>query len=132
MAVDISTICSSCITAFESVRIPATIMPSPLLYTGCLMKPGISPMMVTSNIITRQTEAGAPYGPNADGSKNVSEAMEMIRVEEIMKAVRDDGQVQVVIPPGTIQFLGTGANSGGPVTVTGTNLNFITGIGTMV
>ena len=58
--------------------------------------------------------------------------MEMIRVEEIMKGIRDDGQVQIAIPPGAIQFLGTGANSGGPVTVTGCNINFISGVGTLV
>lgn len=127
-----STMCSLVSNALESFRTPATILPGPITYMGCVSKPGVSPMLVASKIISRQSEAGAPYGPLADGSANVSEAMEAIRVEELINAVHFDGQVQVSIPPGAIQFFGGGANGGGPVTVTGTNINFVTGVGTMV
>ena len=125
-------ICDLVLGAVENVRIPATLLPSPLLYTGSLCKPGISPMLVASKIISRQSEAGAPYGPMADGSANVAEAMEVIRVEEIIKAIHDDGQIQISIPPGGIMVMGAGANAGGPVTVTGINTNFVSGIGTLV
>ena len=125
-------ICDSISSVFESIRIPATILPAELVYMGCMAKPGVSPMLVTSNIISRQSEAGAPYGPNEDGSKNISETMEMIRVEEIMKALRNDGQIQIAIPPGAIQVTATGGNAGGPVTVVGTNINFVSGVGTLI
>lgn len=128
----IMSICDLVLEAVENVRIPATLLPSPLLYTGSLFKPGISPMLVASKIISRQTEAGAPYGPMADGSTNVAEAMEVIRVEEIIKAIHDDGQIQISIPPGGIMVTGAGANAGGPVSITGTNTNFVSGIGTLV
>ena len=128
----IMSICDLVLGAVENVRIPATLLPSPLLYTGSLCKPGISPMLVASKIISRQSEAGAPYGPMADGSANVAEAMEVIRVEEIIKAIHDDGQIQVSIPPGGIMVMGAGANAGGPVSITGTNTNFVSGIGTLV
>lgn len=129
---DVSSICGMVTSTLESVRIPATILPGPLLYGGCMARPGISPMLVTSNIISRQTEAGAPYGPNEDGSKNIAEAMEAIRVDEIMKAIQFDSQVQIAIPPGLIQFVGTGTSPVGPVTVTGFNVNFVSGVGTIV
>lgn len=129
---DIMSICDSVTSVLESVRVPATILPAPLLYGGCMARPGVSPMLVTSNIISRQTEAGAPYGPNEDGSKNIAEAMEAIRIDEIMKAIHFDGQVQIAIPPGAIQFMGTGTCPTGPVTVTGFNVNFVSGVGTFI
>ena len=128
----ILSICETVTSLIDSIRIPATILPAPLVYMGNMAKPGISPMMVASKIISRQSEAGAPYGPNADGSANVAEAMEAIRVEEIINAIRDDGQIQISIPPGAIQFTGSGGNAGGPVTVVGTNINFISGVGMLL
>lgn len=128
----ILSICDLVTSTIESARLPATLLPPPLLYMGSFGKPGVSPMLVASKIISRQSEAGAPYGPMADGSANVSEAMEAIRVEELLNAIRFDGQIQIVIPPGGIQTLGTGANAGGPVTVTSTNINFVSGLGTIV
>ena len=132
LGASIAAICGLVIGAFASARIPATILPSPLLYTGSICKPGISPMLVASKIISRQSEAGAPYGPMADGSANVAEAMDAIRVEEIIKAIHDDGQIQISIPPGGIMVMGAGANAGGPVSITGTNTNFVSGVGTLV
>lgn len=132
LGASIAAICGLVIGAIASARIPATILPSPLLYTGSLCKPGISPMLVASKIISRQSEAGAPYGPMADGSANIAEAMEVIRVEEIIKAIHDDGQIQISIPPGSIMITGGGTNAGGPVPITGTNTNFVTGVGSLI
>lgn len=128
----ILSICDLVTELIDSVRIPATILPSQLIYMGNMGKPGISPMLVASKIISRQSEAGAPYGPNADGSANVAEAMEVIRIEELLDAIRNDGQIQIAIPPGAIQFNGTGANAGGPVSVVGTNINFVGGVGMII
>lgn len=125
-------ICDLVTSAIETVRIPATLLPAPIVYAGCLSKPGISPMMVASKIISRQQDAGAPYGPMPDGSANIAEAMEVIRVEEIMKAIHDDGQIQISIPPGGVVVTAAGGNAGGPVTVTGVNTNFVTGVGTLI
>lgn len=126
---DVLSICNNVSSVIESVRPPATPLPTPILAMGAIVRPGISPMLVASNIIARQSEAGAPYGAMADGSKNVAEAMERIRVEEIINAIKFDTQVQIAIPPGFITFLGTGANGGGPVTVTGMNVNYVQGFG---
>ena len=80
-------------------------------------------MLIAANIIRRQSEAGAPVGAAADGSANIAEAMERIRVEEMVKALKMDAMVQIGIPIGGIQFTGTGANAGGPVVVKGFNTN---------
>ena len=128
----IMSICDLVTSAIETVRIPATLLPAPIVYAGSVSKPGISPMMVASKIISRQQEAGAPYGPMPDGSANVAEAMEVIRVEEIMKAIHDDAQIQISIPPGGVIVTAAGGNAGGPVTVTGFNTNFVTGVGTLL
>ena len=124
-----SEICSTVTKVFEGIQTPIMEIPSVLLSGGVIGRPGISPIMVASKIISRQEEAGAPFGPLKDGSKNVAEAMERIRVEEIVRALQEDSQIQVVIPPGGIMVQTNGANAGGPVISLGSNTNFVTGMG---
>lgn len=126
---DISSICNSLNSVFESVRPPLNSIPPILLASATIYRPGMSAMLIASNIIARQSEAGAPFGPNTDGSKNIAEAMERIRVEEIIKALKFDSQVQIAIPQGSMVFQGTGSNAGGPVTVVGTNIAPVMGTG---
>ena len=58
----------------------------------------------------------------------MSEKMERIRVEEIVKALVTDARITVTINPGqTIN--GTGGNVGGPVTVIGQTLTLGKGTG---
>lgn len=113
----------------DTVKLPAITVPPLILSLGAQFRPGISPKTVASNIISRQSEAGAPYGPNTDGSANIAEAMEVIRVEEIMKALKYDAQIQIAIPPGSIQVTAVGASAMGPVTVQGSNVNVVSGYG---
>ena len=86
-------------------------------------------MMIASRIIKRQSEAGAPFGAAADGSANVAEAMERIRVEEMVNALKMESRVQIGMPIGGVQIMATGANSGGPVVVNGFNINMPHGDG---
>lgn len=126
---DISNICNAISKAIESIKLPATPIPPVILAMGGQLRPGINPSMVAANIIQRQSEAGAPYGPCADGSANIAEAMEVIRIEEIMKALKYDSQIQVAIPPGSINITAVGANAGGPIIVQGTNTTVVNGYG---
>lgn len=119
----LESICNSIEKLIKMARTPISYVPAVLLVCSAIQRPGLSAMIIASNIIRRQSEAGAPFGPSADGSENISEAMERIRVEEIVKALKMDSRVQVGIPIGGIKFTGTGANSGGPVVVTGFNIN---------
>lgn len=125
----IQSICESINKLINTARTPLSNIPPLLLVCSAINRPGMSAMMIASNIIRRQTEAGAPFGPSKDGSANIAEAMERIRVEEIVKAIKMDGKVQVAIPIGGIQFMGTGSNAGGPIIINGFNVNIPHGVG---
>lgn len=94
------------------------------------LRPGLSPTKIAANIIKRQSEAGAIIGVNDDGSANISEKMELIRVEEIIKAIVSDARVTVVNLPGqTVKS--EGGNAGGPIVTIGTTLTTSTAYGVM-
>lgn len=126
---NIETICQSINKLLNKAREPLIAIPGIILVSSAVKRPGLSAMMIASNIIRRQSEAGAPVGPAADGSRNIAEAMEVIRVEELLKAIHLDGKVEIAIPPGGITSVGTGANAGGPVVVTSINTAPVTGVG---
>lgn len=92
------------------------------------LRPGLSPTKIAANIIKRQSEAGAPIGVLSDGSDNISEKMELIRVEEIINAIISDARVTVTVLPGQ-SIQGSGANAGGPVVVVGQTLTLGKGTG---
>lgn len=126
---NIESICQSISKLLDKARTPLIAIPAVMLICSAIKRPGLSAMMIASNIIRRQSEAGAPIGANIDGSKNIAEAMEVIRVEEILKAIHLDGKVEIAIPPGSITSVGTGANSGGPVVITSVNTMPVSGFG---
>jgi hypothetical protein len=84
---DINKVTEILLGVFNLPSTPLTPMPPPILLTGANMRPGLSARNIAARIIARQSEAGAPVGALADGSQNVAEAMEVIRVEEIISAV---------------------------------------------
>lgn len=120
---NIQQICDGITKAIEAIRVPFPYIPATILVCSAVQRPGLSAMLIASKIIQRQSEAGAPTGSAADGSANVAEAMERIRVEEMVRALKMDSRIQVGIPIGGIQITGTGANAGGPVQITGFNIN---------
>ena len=108
----------------KRISSPSPIPPA-LILAGGLQRPGMSAMSIASKIISRQGEAGVVGGPLPDGSQNVAEAMEVIRIEEILNAIKNEAKIEVVINPG-ITVMTQGSNSGGPLVGIGTT----TGIGT--
>ena len=122
-------ICENVNNLIKYARAPMATIPSAILVSSAINRPGLSPMLTTANIIRRAQEAGIIPGWTADGGQCVNEAMERIRVEEIFKAIKLDGKVQISIPAGAIQFTGTGANAGGPMVITGFNINAPHGFG---
>ena len=124
---DISTVLDIITTAFKIPDAPLSPLPPPLIYSGGQLRPGLSVRNIAARIISRQSEAGAPVGVLPDGSKNIAEAMEVIRIEEIINALLTEGKVEVVIPPGVqVSTVGIG-NLGAPVISQGATTNF--GIG---
>ena len=107
--------------AFAGVRPPLKPIPTPLLLCDLENRPGMSAMSVTSAIISRLPEAGINTGVNADGSPNKINALIRIIVEELIKEIKDNGVVTAVLKDGSVVSVGTGANAGGPFTVTSTN-----------
>ena len=91
----IQSICDSITKLINAARTPLNTIPAAILVCSAINRPGLSPMLIASNIIRRQSEAGAPFGAAADGSANIAEAMERIRVEEMVKALKMDAKVQV-------------------------------------
>lgn len=129
MAKAIEKIVSMVSSLVSAARKPIETVPAFLIMSGAITRPGLSPMVLTSNIMNRFAEAGCYSGPLKDGSPNRMEIMERIRAEEYIKALKFDSRVQVAIAPGAIQITGTGANAGGPVVVQGMNTNAVHGDG---
>jgi len=103
------------LAAFSIPEEPLIPLPPPLLLIGAKLRPGISASSIASRIISRQSEAGRQVGDAfADGPNN-EEAMELIRVEEMLNSLLTEAKVEIVIPPGVGVFtLGVG-NLGAPV-----------------
>ena len=103
-------------------RAPLIMIPSILLVCSAIQMPGLSAKTIAANIIKRQGEAGA-LGAAADGSQNISESMEVIRVEEMIKGLKTMARIDAAIPMGSIQVAGTVQTAAGSGTFSGMNIN---------
>lgn len=120
--INVEKICAGIESLISTIRIPIPEIPAALIACSAINRPGISPMLMASEIIRRQPEAGAPFGPLPSGRPNVAEAMERIRCEVIANAIKRDLKVQTVIKPGDIAI----QNVDGTI---GTNIGFIKATG---
>ena len=125
---NINSIFKIILSAIDASRTPPPEIPSILLLAGAKLRTGLSPITISSRIITRQAEAGAPAGVLPSGGTNISEIMEMIRVEEIINAIQTEARIDVAINPG-IPLTATGSNAGGPIQVIGLTTNIGSGNG---
>lgn len=102
-------------SAFLIPDTPIAPLPPPLIMFGAKLRPGLSAQSIAANIISRQSEAGRVVGDVFADGPNVEEAMEVIRVQEIINALLNEAKVEVVIPPGVqVTTVGVG-NLGAPV-----------------
>jgi hypothetical protein len=115
------------ILSLQTVGSPTPI-PTPLILIGVPQKPGLSPSKIASKIIARKSEAGIPVGALPSGGVAPDELMERIRIEEIIKALQEDAQISVAIPPG-ITLTAAGQSPTGPVTVFGATITLTKGFG---
>ena len=81
-------------------------VPMPVILVNGPLKPGLSAKEIATDIISRQTEA-LEQQDNILEAGGISEAMEIIRVEEIIKAIQTKMRVDV----GTLPSV----NAGGPI-----------------
>ncbi len=104
-------------------------MPPPLLLAGAKLRPGLTASSIASRIISRQSEAGLVVGDVFGDGPNTSEAMELIRVEEIINAILTEAKIEIVIAPGiAVTTMGTG-NLGAPVLSQGATTQIAVGEG---
>jgi len=103
------------LAAFSIPQEPVSPLPPPLIMAGAKLRPGLSAKSIAARIISRQSESGREVGDVFADGPNVEEAMEVIRLEEIIKAFLGEAVVNVVIPPGiSVTTVGVG-NLGAPV-----------------
>lgn len=125
----ISSVLNIILSAFSIPKAPVTPLPPPLLLAGANLRPGVTSSSIASRIISRQSEAGMVVGDVFGDGPNTAEAMELIRVEEIINALLTEAKIEVVIPPGVaVTTIGVG-NLGAPVLSQGTTTSIAVGSG---
>jgi hypothetical protein len=110
-----------------TLRKPASIIPGIIMLCSLAKRPGLSPLISFGRIIQGIEKQGIPTEPLPDGSPNLMNIMMKEIVSETYRAIKEDMNIQVCLAPGTINVVATGGNAGGPVTVTGPNINVVTG-----
>ena len=115
--------------AFNTPKKPVTPLPPPLVMTGANLRSGVTASEIAARIISRQSEAGLIVGDVFADGPNRNEAMELIRIEEIINAILTEAKIEVVIPPGvSVTTIGIG-NLGAPVISQGVTTNMGVGVG---
>jgi hypothetical protein len=106
------------LTSFQIPEPPVEPLPPPLIMVGAKLRPGISAQAIASEVISKQSDAGRVVGDVFADGPNVEEAMELIRVQQIVNTILNEAKVDVVIPPG-VAVTAFGGNAGGPVVCQG-------------
>ena len=101
-------------------------IPPPLILAGGNSRSGLSARAIAKEIIVRQQEAGAPIGNLPDGSESVTEKMEVIRTEVMVRHILENAKFTVVVNAG-IPVTATGVCPVGAVVVQGATISFGTG-----
>ena len=114
---------------FLKVRKPVQLLQQTLVLCSALKRPGLSTVLSVANIVKDLNKLGIPTGPMPDGSPNLTVAMVYAVVNEIQRSINEDLVIQIAMSPGSISFVGTGANAGGNVIITGANINSGMGVG---
>lgn len=125
----ISNVLQLILAAFSMPQQPAQTVPPQLIFAGAKMRTGLSSKQTASRIISRQSEAGLITGDSFADGPNTSEAMEVIRIEEIVNSLITEARIDVAIDPGImVTTVGVG-NLGAPVIGQGATTNIGQGSG---
>jgi len=85
---------------------------------GVQLREGLSSIDLASRIIERKKALGIDIGPLPSGAENIDLMMEVIRIEEIVDAIKTKMKVEAAFPPG-VPITASGGNAGGPIVVQG-------------
>lgn len=127
--ITVSSIKASFDSVFNSLRKPANVIPAIVMLCSMVKRPGLSCALSTSNILQSMSKQGIPTEPLPDGSPNLMNQLVASMTCEIIRAIKEDLNLQIALPPGSLMIQSTGANAGGPITTVGTNITSATGVG---
>ena len=88
---------------------------------GVKFREGLSSIDIASKIIERKKAIGIGIGSLPSGSENIDLMMEVIRIEEIVNAIKTKMKIEAAFPPG-VSLTASGGNAGGPIVVNGTTI----------
>jgi hypothetical protein len=95
---------------------------------GAQYREGLSAIDIASRIIERKKEIGIDIGPLPSGADNKEIQMEVIRIEEIVNAIKTKMLIEAAFPLG-VSVVVTGANAGGPFVAKGATTENVKGVG---
>lgn len=84
-------------------------------------RPGLDSDSISSEVISKFDKIGIPSGPLENGTPNVMEEYTKVLTEEIVDAIQNDMRIDIAVDSG-MNVLASGANGGGPVVTTGSNI----------
>ena len=115
-------ICKGFKGALNSLRKPANVISTIIMLCALSKRPGLSCLISTSNVIRDLSKKGCPTGPLPDGSPNLMNEFAASMVCEIFRALKEDANIQIGIPPGSLNIQVSGGNAGGPFVGIGSNI----------
>ena len=116
-------------TLFSTLRKPANVISTVIMLCSMVRRPGLSCMVSTSNVLQDIAKKGCPTEPLPDGSPNLMNEMIASVICEVYRALKEDANIQIGLPPGVLSITVKGGNAGGPVTCVGTNITPGHGVG---
>ena len=115
----------------SSFRKPANVISAIIMLCAMTKRPGLSCIVSTSNILQDIGKRGIPTDNLPDGSKNLMNEMIASIVYEVFRAIKEDSNIQMAIPPGALTINVNGVSPTGPITAVGTNIAAGSGVGLM-
>lgn len=109
-------------SVFEKIKTPANTLPPVLLYCISMKRPGTSAYNSASKTIADNVKLGINAGVNPDGTPNIVNQYTYNLTKNILEEIKQNGVVQVAIPPGSIKVIVKGSNRGGPFIAEGQNI----------
>ena len=100
---------------FDQLTTPPVPLPpitKEQIQLGMRLRPGLSALRLTNNILSRKTEAGVPEVPSEEDLR-----MERIRAEEIIKELLTKAKIEVVIPENQINVTVYSITPAGPTPI---------------
>lgn len=102
-----------------SFRTPANVLSSIVMLCAMVKRPGLSCMLSTTNVIQNLAKHGIPTEPLPDGSQNLMNILVSDIICETFRALKEDANIQVALPPGAFTVKIEGFSSAGPFSGTG-------------